>query len=325
MTPTIKIIIAASTIVVIGLLSFAVYKQVEISNRQLAIESEVLAQKNLVDGIVRSQTEYVNRKDIERFITDNNNNLKAIQDDMKKLHAEILSANSVVAVSKGYTGSNIPSTGSGTKNPNPVDTTSANTDTVNNIKEEKRLSLNEDFGTLKVPIGSVGFSAWQPNPWSLDIMQREYHLDSVTGVDENQKQYVYNKFTLQVDGKSYELPIKAETQQVYPEAKFSWWNPRLFLGIDSGVAVSPFRAEVAPGLSVGFMSYGKFLNQPDFSILNVGLSYGMVSQSPQLSLAPITYNLGKHIPLMNNLYVGPSLQLGLDKEFLVMIGFRVAL
>jgi hypothetical protein len=329
-----KILIALGTMLIVGLLSFIIYKQIEIANRQQAIETHVVAQKQLADGIVRSQNEYATKKDIDQFIKDNGVNIKVIQDDLKKLHAEVAAVNVVTVISNPQIGNHIPTTNTGPVNPNPQPdpvcpdgTVCPNVDPYGYLKAQQNLSLNEKFGDQKVPIGSVGFSAWQKDPWNIDIKAREYSVSSVVGTDENQRTYFYNKFTVTVDGKTYVVPIsKAETKQEYPEPKWSWWNPRLFMGIDAGVSLtSPLHAEFTPNISVGIMSYGQFKKQPDFSVLELGVGYGMVSKTPQFSFTPFAYNVGKHIPLMNNLYIGPSIQVGTGGEVAVMATIKVGL
>jgi hypothetical protein len=329
-----KILIALGVMLIVGTLSFIVYKQIEISKRQQAIETNVVAQKTLVDNIVRSSNEYATKKDIDAFIKSHDINIKAIQDDMKKLHAEIAAVNVVTVVSNPQIGNHIPVTNVGpvNTNPNPVPvcpdgTICPNVDPYGYLKAQQNLSLNENFGDKKVPIGSVGFSAWQKDPWNIDIKGREYSVSSVVGTDENQRTYFYNKFSVTVDGKSYDVPItKAETKQEYPEAKFSWWNPRLFMGMNAGVSINPtLAANISPNVNIGIMSYGKYKNNPDFSVLEVGAGYDVVSKSYQVTFTPFTYNVGRHIPLMNNVYIGPSLQVGTNGSFSITGTLQVGL
>jgi hypothetical protein len=324
MTLTTKILIWVGGVLLVSTLGFIVYKQIEISTRQQAIEANVVAQKQLVDGIVRSQATWATKGDVDNLIKNNGINLQAIQNDLDKLHAAVSSINVAVAVSTGQHAVNVPTTSGPIVNPNPIDP--ANPDPYGYMSKQQQLALNEDFGTVKVPFGSVGFSAWQKDPWNYDVKSREYHLNTVVGTDENQRQYYYNKFVVKVDGKDYEVPIKtATTSQVYPTAKFSWWNPRLFVGADGGVNISQGKGEFTPSASIGIMSYGRYKTQPDFSILEVGAGYGTVSKKAQLVITPITYNIGKHIPLMNNTYIGPSLSIGAGGDISLMGGIRVGL
>jgi hypothetical protein len=328
-----KILIWLGVIVTIGALGFIIYKQNEISNRQLAIESQVVSQKQLIDGIVRSQSTWATKDDMDKFIKDNGINLKAIQDDLDKLHGEVQAVNIAVVDSQGQHGTHIPSSGTGPDNPTPPTpatckdgTPCPSVDPFGYMAKQQNLALNEDFGTLKVPFGTVGFSAWQKEPWSIDIKPREYHVSSVVGTDENQRMYFYNKFSVEVDGKKYDVPIKtAETKQEYPEAKFSFFNPRLFLGASGAVGVHPVQGEFTPSLSLQIMSYGRYKTQPDFSILQAGVGYGTVSKRPQLVITPVSYNVGKHIPFMNNTYVGPVISVGTDGNVFFGGGLSVGL
>lgn len=319
-----KILIWLGAVLLVGALGFIIYKQMEIAKRQEAIEQNVIAQKQLVDGIVRSQNTWATRDDVEKAIKDNGVNLKAIQEDLDKLHAEVAAVNVILARSRGQTGTNIPTTPGPSTNPNPIDPT--NPDPYGYMKRQQTLALNEDFGNIKIPIGSVGFSAWQEKPWNYDIKARDYKVTTVVGTDENQRQYFYNKFTVAVDGKEYTVPVvKAETKQVYPEAKFSWLNPRLFAGADGVVQLNPVKGEFIPNINVQLMSYGRYKTQPDFSILQVGVGYGVDSRRPQVVVSPVQYNVGKHIPLMNNTYIGPTLSVGTDGNIGVGGGIRIGL
>lgn len=328
-----KILIALIVILSFGLLSFIIFNQIENNKRQLAIESQVVQQKELSDKILRSQSEYTSKKDLESFIKQNGISLKVVEEDLKKLRADVNAVNIVLVGSLGQKGSNIPSSGTGPANPNPEPppkckdgTLCPNPDLYGYLKARKDLSLSEKFPGIDVPIGSVGFSAWQLKPWSIDILPREYTISSVVGKDENQRSYFYNKVSVKVGDKSYDLPIKqAATKEVYPEAKWSWWNPRIFVGADAGAGFNPITAEFTPSINVGIFSYGVFKNQPDFSVLQVGAGVGVVNQKFQVVITPFVYNVGKHLPLMNNLYIGPSLHVGSDGNVGAMAGIRVGL
>lgn len=325
MSPTLtKVLLAIGGIVLFGALAFIIYNQQQIKDRQTAIETQIVAQKQLVDGIVRSQSQYATKDDIDKFAKDNNININAIKDDLEKLNAQVTSINVAIATSQGQHGTNVHTTPGPIVNPNPVDP--KNPDPYGYMKQQQTLALNEDFGTVKVPFGTVGFSAWQKDPWNYDINPRQYNLDTVVGTDENQRQYFYNKFTVQTGGKTYEIPIKtATTKQVYPEAKWSWWNPRLLMGLDGGINISNVKGEFTPHVSVGIMSYGQYKTTPDFSILEVGLGYGAVNKTGQLVITPVAYNVGKNwfSPLMNNTYIGPSFQVGTDGSMGAGVGVRV--
>jgi hypothetical protein len=327
-----KVLIALGIIVTLGLLSFIIYQQNQISSKQDAIEKQVVLQKELNDKIVRAQAEYATKKDLENFVKDSGTNLKEIEKDLDKLSADIVSANKVVINSDGFKGDHIASTTTTNTNPNPIlptckdGTICPNVDTFGYLTKQQNLKLTEPFGKDQVPIGEVGFSAWQDKPWSLNISPRQYQLVTVVGEDENQRQYYYNKFSVKVDGKDYDVKIStSQTKQEYPTAKFSFWNPRLFLGVDGGINLYAVEGEFAPSLSIGIMSYGRYKTQPDFSILQFGFGYGVISDDLEFVFTPFAYNVGKHLPLTNNLYLGPSIMVAPNGDIAVMGAIRVGL
>jgi hypothetical protein len=204
--------------------------------------------------------------------------------------------------------------------------TCPSTDPFGYMQKEQDLTLNEDFGTIKVPFGSVGFKSFDPNPWNTSILPREYNVDTVVGVDENQRQTFYNKFSVNVGGKDYDIPIKtATTKQVVPAAKFSWWNPRLMLGVDSGINIEHVKGEITPSLSLSAMSWGIYKTTPTLSVLQVGIGYAAINKTAEIVITPVAFNFGNQFfsPFMNNTYVAPSLGINTDGSFTANVGLRV--
>lgn len=308
-----RILIIIGAILLLGGIGFIIFKEIENSRRQDAIESHMVEQRQLIDGIVRSQSQWTTKEDMNKFITDNGVNLKAIQDDLDKLNGTVAAANAINAHSNGQQGTNIPSTGTGTVNPNPVDP--ANPDPFGYLKKEQTLALNEDFGSVKVPFGQVGFSAWQKEPWSVNVKPRDYNVTTVVGTDEEQRMTFYNKFTMNVDGKNYDVPVKtAITKQEYPTAKFSVFNPRLFITAGGGINATelPVNGNFNAGATIGIMSYGKYKSNPDISILQVGAGYSSNNNDFAVIINPVSFNVGAVLPnnsLIKNTYIGPSVQI----------------
>lgn len=328
----VRIIIVVSTLVIITLLAFIVYLLSHVSERQKKIEETVVNQKELADNILRSQSQYATKTDLESFIKNNGVNVDVIKNDLDKLQADIVAANFAYFSSLGSQRTNLPGF-TGGRNPNPPPpskcpdgTLCPDIDPYDHLLNERFNPVVENFGTFQVPIGRVFFRGWLEKPWSEDIRPRQYKVATILGMDDNQRVFTYNKAFIKVDGKEYEIPIReAITKQQYPEPKFSFWNPRLFLGVDGGVGVNPVQGEFAPSLSLGIMSYGRYRTTPDFSVLQIGAGYGVVSQTFQASITPFAYNVGQYIPFMNNMYLGPSIHVGTDGNVKFMVGLRVGL
>lgn len=332
MTLTSKILLFLFGMLMLCAGTFIIYKQIEISNRQATIESSLVAQKELADNIMRSMSQYASKADVEQFAKDQNVNLDAIKKDLETLNANLVAVNNVIVNSKSQTGTGQSSTHV-TPNPDPPKPIDPNNpDPYGYLSHRQEFELNEQFDNVAVPFGKVGFSAWKDKPWDYNIQARTYSLTNTIGTDENQRHYVYNKVTVKVGGKDYDLKIaSAQTKEELPDAKFSFWNPRLYLGMDGGVRIAtvpgagPVRGEASPNVNLSIMSYGRYKNQPDISVLQVGVGYGIDAQRPNLSLTPIMYNIGKSIPLMNNLYVGPTVHVNTGGDVAVMGGVRVGL
>lgn len=328
-----KVLIGIGALLLLCALGFIIYKQNEISTRQQTIETSMVKQKELVDGTMRSQNEYATKADIDKMITDNGVSLKAIQDDLKTLHAEITAANTISVVSTGQKVGNLPSSHVGPANPNP---TTNIVDTYGYFSKAQLLDLHENFEGTQVPIGQVGFSAWQQSPWNISILPRDYKVTNVIGTDENNRTYVYNKVVVNAGGKDYNVKItSAETKQEFPDAKWNFWNPKLFLGADGGVSIqttpplpgsgSIVSGQFVPSLSFGFISYGRYKPNPIFSVAQIGLGVGVVDRKPELVVTPIAYNLGQKLPFISNTYIGPSVTVGTSGAIGILVGMRIGL
>lgn len=340
MSLTEKVLIWIGILLTLGALSFVIYNQVNNAKQQAAIQQQLIQQKALVDGLVQSSNQYTTKADLDAFIQKNAGDLKAIQDNLASLGAQLVAANVITVDSNGQQGNNLPSTGNGPKNPNPtppvVETcpgggtvTCPNTDPFGYQANQQNFALNEDFGTLKVPFGTVGFSAWQQAPWSVTVNPREYRVTNVVGTDENERVYIDNKFTITEGDKTYTVPIKNDqTEQVYPSPKFSWWNPQLVAGVDGGMSLTRFpgvQGEFAPNLSLGIMSYGKYKTTPDLSVLQLGAGYESITKRPSLVVTPVAVNVGNFVPLLHHTYLAPSIHISTDGTVYGDIGLRLQL
>lgn len=332
MSTTAKILIFLGMILTLGMLSFIIYNQYELGVQQTAIQTEQIAQRQLIDGVMRGQTSWATKDDVNNLIISNGITsaaLSAIQADMSSVKASLTTANVVTVNSQAQNLTGQKSTGTGPANPKPpTPVVAGNVDPDPNgyMKATQLFQLNEDFGTVKVPIGTVGFSAFQAAPWSANIAARQYTVANVIGTDENEKNVVYNQVNIKEEGKTYTIPITSSTtKQVFPTAKFSFWNPRLLLGADFGVNLNQIKGEFAPSANVGIASYGQYKTTPDWSILEVGAAYQTVNKKAAVIITPISYNIGRKVfsPLMNNTYVGPSIMLSTDGHWAAGAGLRV--
>lgn len=324
-----KTLIAGAVLLVIAVLAFIVKIQYDTIERLKAIETSVVESKNIGNGIVRAQSSYVTQAELERLLKEQGLSIDAIKKDLKTLGADVQGIHTVTVVTPGYHGTDLP-TSNTTPNPNPPDPNQPLQDPNHYFSNQQWFALSEPFNgdkeTMNVPFGRVGFSAWQDKPWSLEVLPRTYGSTTVLGQDEDGRHYAYSRFQIETDGKTYTVPISnARIVEEYPTAKFSW-NPRLYLGIDGGlIANPPAHAELTPNVGLSFFSYGQTKVSPQWSFLTLGLGYATQEQAPVFILAPINYNVGKNLPLIDNLHVGPSVSVDVAGNFGLYLGVRVAL
>lgn len=332
-----KILAAALVLVILVGGGLFMYEKFVSAKQLQALATQMTSQQQLIDGITRSQATYATKDDISAFAKDNGVNLDVINKNLATLNASLSAMNKVTIDSSGEKASNLPST-STTPNPTTIPTTDPtvtcngkqipcpNPDQYGYLKNTQNLHLDEEFANNdNVPIGDVSFNASSAKPWGVNVLPREYSAVTTLGVDQDQKYTAYNNFSIKVSGKTYPITVtNAQLIQQFPTAHFTF-KPRLHLGIDGGINVNAIQGEVTPNVSLGVIGYGVYRTQPDISILQVGVGYGLVSKNMQVTLMPISYNIGSKIPLFSNLYIGPTVSMDIKGAFTVGAGIRVGL
>lgn len=335
-----KILAGLLVVVLVCFGGFIFFKERQIATMQSSISSSLVSQANLIDNIQRSSSQFATSADLNAFAAQENVNLAAIKANLDGLNASVVAINAVVVQSTGQNQTNVPSSGT-TPNPKPTPTSTTvpctgNTatcpgpvDAYKYTQNIQTLTLNEDFSTVQVPIGSVSFDASQPKPWSETIYPRTYDIVNTIGANSTTTQMiVYNQLSITSNGKTQTVPLTSSklVQQV-PAPSFSWWNPRLMLSMNGAINLSeaPVKGEATPSIGLQVMSYGSSKSSPSISVLGVGVGYEIVAQRPAIVLNPISFNIGKVLPvgLVDNTYVGPSVQMDTKGDVSVGAGLSV--
>jgi hypothetical protein len=333
-----KTIVAGGTVLLISAMGYIIKVQYDTVQRLKFIETSVVESKDIGNGIVREQSSYVTKKDLEKMVNDQGMDLAAIKKDLATLGANVDSISSVKVVTHGYSADHIgsttttprqsdtvPSTGT---TPRPADSAvkPAVTDPYGYQSATQWLNLTEPVGNDSVPMGKVGFSAWDPKPWSEQIAPRTYSSTTVLGKNEDGRTYAYSRFEIDVDGKKYTVPItEAKIAEEVPSPSFHF-SPRLYLGVDFGVIANPpTHFEVLPDIGLSFFSYGQTKLNPDWTFLTLGLGYETQTKGLALYLSPVDYNIAKHLPFVDNLFLGPAFSLDPKGNIGLYLGIRVGL
>lgn len=316
--------IIVGTIFVISVMGYIIKAQHDTVKRLKFIETSVVESKNIGNGIIREQSSYVTKKDLERLISDQGINLSDIKKDMDHLGAKVDGISTVKIATQGYSSDHIESSSSTPRLEQNI--TAVQPDPHNYQKSTQWLNLEEPIGDAKVPFGKVGFSAWESKPWSERIASRMYISSTVLGKDKDGRTYAYTKFKIAVDGQEYTIPItEAKISEEVPKESFHF-SPRLYLGVDFGaIANPPMRFEAMPDLGLNFFSYGKTKLDIDWTFLTLGLGYETQTKGIALYLSPVDYNVAKNLPFVDNLFLGPAFSLDPKGNFGVYLGVRVGL
>jgi hypothetical protein len=333
MTTKNKIIISILIILFISILLFVIKLQYDAINKFKVIGSSLVEMKQLQDNIVRNESKYVTEKQLKDFAKESNIDLAPIKKDLKELSAEIRGISKVVSITPGGSYTGLPSTGSTPRPQIPASPSKAKCpdgtkcpDEFGYLSATQKLELKEPLANDKsMPWGEVSFSAWRKNPWDYNVYSRRYTSVSVISMNEDERHFVHSKMYVEVNGKKEALPIaKAEFVEEYPESKFRF-NPNLYLGVDAAFKLLPFEGEGIPNLTLSIFNYGKFKNKPDWTILNLGLGYAIDDKNSAISINPISYNIANHIPLVSNMYIGPSFNIGLNSSVYLGLGIHAGL
>lgn len=332
-----KLAIIVGVLLVIAALIFIIKYQRNIIERQQQMEQSVVEMKRLSNDIVRSQSKYATKGDIQALAKETGIALGPIKEDTKKLGAKIDGIMVVLARTPGSKQTNIGST---TTIPKPGETTPGptvtcpegtevecpNPDKYNYLKTTQKLELTEPFSNkVSIPWGNVSFSAWREKPWDLEIYPRKYSVVSVIARNKEGRLFVYNKFYIESLGEKFPVEIAdSKLLEEYPTSSFNL-NMRPYLGLDVGTHLNPVRWELTPNLQVSFFSYGKTLTEPEWTFLGLGLGYETQSDVIGFVVSPVSYNVAKHLPLVENVYVGPTIGVTTSGDFSVLGGLRVGL
>jgi hypothetical protein len=319
-----KVSIGVGIAAVLGSLLFIVKTQNDIIQKQNSIEKSFIEQKRISNDITRAQSSLMTKKDLKKFAAENEIDLDPIKKDLRKLGAKVEGIQTVRVYTTGYSGTNISSTGT-TPNPDPVTIDPNNPDPYGYLSRRQELSLTEPFGDKDVPFGEVGFSSWKPKPWDVTVLPREYGVDTVVGVDEDGRHIPYTKLYVSVDGERHDIKVsETKWREVLPTSKFRF-NPRLYAGIDGGAYLTRIGTAVTPNVQVSLFSYGKTRTDPVWTFAGLGLGYEVVDDSFAFVLSPFSYNVGQHLPLVDNVHIRPTVLATPGGEFGIMTGLGFGL
>lgn len=300
---------------------------------QEQMQAAIIQMKDLENSIKRSQSSYVTSQYLDDSLS--KLGMSEIKSDLKNLNAKLSAINIVSVRTPGKNATNLVSTGtkprpsldSGLPASTPcIEGSCINPDKFNYLNNEQELSINEPFSDAEVPFGKTSFKAWEGAPWSLQVFQRNYVVSNTLSQTDEGQYVVHNKFEIEVQGKKYPVKIaESTTIQAEKESEF-WFNPKIYLGLGVGSTITPeFRAEVVPTIGAAIFSYGPNKKQSTLSFLNVGIAAHTQELAPALTISPVNYNIGEPIPLLENLFIGPTVSVDTNANVSISGSIQVGL
>jgi hypothetical protein len=135
--------------------------------------------------------------------------------------------------------------------------------------------------------------------------------------------HIENNATKESKGKEYPIKITDFKWEKFErkDKSFSWWNPRLGLGLTATAK------DIAPKLDFSIASYGKTAVDMDWRFLTfgVGAVQGGSNSSWKTigSFEPFSWNVGKALPLIKNMFIAPTVTYDSDAELSIGAGISI--
>lgn len=286
----------------------------------------------LDDEIVRSLSQRVdNLSALENELEVYFSNLDDLSKDLDKLNAKLNSFNVIEIRTPGANYQGLPS--SKVSNPDIAPEVKCLEngkceDSFGFLTKKQHFSLFEPFNkNINVPFGEVSFESWKSNPWSYQVLPREYRAVTVIGEQgQDMPPVVYNQFKIIVDNKEYEVPISQVKTVTLEKQKGFRVKPNIFLGISSGVSLNNEpNSEVYPYIEASIFEYGKENYNPSWAFVGISTGYNVVEKSFAVGISPFQYNIADHLPLINNLYIGPQVSFSTEETISVLGSLKVRL
>jgi hypothetical protein len=304
-----------------------------IINSNAKLKNDIIQFKRLTKDLVRSSNKWTTKDDLENYLKSNitKKDFELLKKDLNSVNSDIEAVGKTIGVI-GYRISELEGS----------DERGSSNDNVTICKDDGRLidihgytkhpQIKNINDINDAPIAKIQFNAINSRPWTYEIYGREYNLTTIVGKREDGQLTFHHKLAYSVQGvdtKAYPIHIvSSDYKQLIQENKWFWFNPRIDASFSVGGVVYSLANNfgrsnniLSIGLDIGLSlsSYGETKVDSLLRIFRIGLGYNIERQSGMVSFVPLTFNLGKMVPLLTNLYMFP--QIGLDTNGGVILSF----
>lgn len=149
-----------------------------------------------------------------------------------------------------------------------------------------------------------------PLEYKLDIIRAQERDGGFTYFTEA---WIENNFVPSQRGQKFPITLEEVNFEEKPLIEKRWmWNPRL--GLEIGATTDA----LFPAIDFSLFSYGLTKSDMDWRFMTVGLGMaGWYEESNSVGLVtftPVSYNLGKALPVVENLFIGPTISASTEAD-----------
>ena len=295
-------------ILIIGVIVFFGYRA--FMDLQAQVEKSNIAYKQLSDTLARAQSEMVTKAELNQIATTIGVDLGKIKGDLSKLDARLRAVGETVASIEGGINSDQGSDDSIDHDPGQQP------------EECKLCDIHEYTASIQVkdvkigsmPHASVEFDASREKPWTIRYDDVDVKVKTIVGEQEKENGHLVfyhtislvNKSRPELINKEFKLKVVSSEfkENISTEKRFYWWAPHLDLNFDNNFSLSE-KDLYRPGTSLGFSvcAYGRTKSDNDWRFIRIAVGIN-TNKNPYLLVEPARYNLGRYLPIMNDLWIG---------------------
>lgn len=333
--PVIGFVVGLAIVIGIGVVGYLAYQRLMSEN--IKLRSEITEFKQLTETLARSSTKWTTKDDLKDSLKHllTAEDLKELQKDIRRQSARISAVGRTVGQINGRIAKLEESDQQGEVNENVAKCDDGRLIDTHRYTERTQTKRVKDSNEASV--ADVTFNAAKKKPWDYKLFGKNYNLTTVVSKKESGQLNFHHtlKYQTEADGNK-EYPIKlasSEFQQVQLGNKMYWLNPQLDLGVYAGIKAldvpvfgnNKTLGSVGVDLGLSLSSYGENKVDSWWRFLRIGAGYNANRRAFQASLSPALFNLGKVLPLINNLYIGPSVGLDTGGGMTINLGLGVGL
>jgi hypothetical protein len=331
-----SIVVVLCCILIVGLIVVGYFAWKNMSEENVKLRTEVTQFKQLTDTLVRSSTTWATKGDLEKNLEGmlTKEDLSALEKDLNKLDAKLVAVGRLVGVIDKKV-SLLEASDNVIPSDNPPEICDDGR-LVDVHKYTQNIQVKKLEDSNKAPVAEVKFDASKSTPWQYEIFGKEFRLTTILGKQDNGQMSFHHKLQYSVPDKGPEVYdvkiISSDYIQASLKNKMFWFNPIIDLDFFVGGRVATFATGpgrsgelVSAGIDLGLSlsSYGETKSDSLIRAFRFGLGYDAERRAGRLSLSPLTFNIGKPLPVLTNLYLTPMFAIDTAGGFTLTLGAGV--